>query len=317
MSSSWRAMVIAAAAVVLGVTVSLPAMASPGVFGGTNGIIAFTRANQIYTITSSGTHLTKLTISGKNYNPEWNPAGTEIAFIHEYPAGVRNVWVMSKSGSNKREWTNTGTAWGGPAWSPDGKQLAVTIGGKFGLLQTTSGTTPLQPRATLYGNFDPGGTPEYSPIYGYDPSWTSAKIAYTGPDCTGNEDVCLWVYDTANQDTYGVVGAGFYCHDENSNVDMAKWAPDGSNLIYQYEAGGNGCGGPPANGPYITTLYNDAIVTQAGDQQPDYSPDGAHIIFTHATAGQLPQIVIATTTGGNRHTLTQGYQPDWQSIPVV
>src|SRR5215472_3390876 len=108
---------LAAATVAVGGGAAAATTTAAKAYPGTNGLIAFVRANQVYTISPSGSGLKQLTTSGKNYNPVWNPAGTKIAYEHEAPAGVRNIWVMNADGSHKRQWTSTGTTWGSPAWS--------------------------------------------------------------------------------------------------------------------------------------------------------------------------------------------------------
>ena len=58
---------------VLGVSVSPSAQAA---YPGKDGKIAFTRANQIYTIKADGSGLTKLTTNGKNYRPATRPTAS-------------------------------------------------------------------------------------------------------------------------------------------------------------------------------------------------------------------------------------------------
>ena len=306
----------------------------PKAYPGKNGLIAFVRANQIYTIRPSGTGLKKLTSSGKNYGPVWNPAGTEIAYEHEAPAGVRNIWVMNANGSNKRQWTNTGITWGEPAWSPSGKKLLITNGGQWGTLETTSGTTPRQPRHALYGyNQDDGN--HYTVLEGHNPAWTSGNIAFTASPfyaaadtCfpTGGSsfmgETCIDIYNTANKHfsiadspaTGKVLATNCPGEGGASNiaeVNWSRWAPDGSDLLYQYQTWNDDCTESPSN---ISAVYGN-VVSRPGDAPADYSPDGTSIVLTSTLPGQKANIIIESNTGANRRTLTQGYEPTWQPLP--
>jgi Tol biopolymer transport system component len=297
-------------------------------YPGKNGLIAFVRSNQIYTISSSGSGLKKLTTSAKNYNPVWNPAGTEIAYEHEHPAGVRNIWVMNANGSNKRQWTNTGTTWGSPAWSPNGKTLLFTNSGAFGTLQTTSAAKPLQARTALYG-YNENNQSLRTVLQGNNPSWTTGEIAFSSSNLLENESMCypavgsslfgpcIEVYNTASQDFSvpgSVVPVFGNCGIDNNiaAVDWPRWAPDGSNLLvsYQVSAPNGDCNGPW----YIGTENDPQPITLAGDKDADYSPDGHYVALANALSGQKPNIIIESSTGTNRRTLTQGYEPNWQPL---
>ena len=125
-------LVVALVAGMVAIAGSATAATAPKAYPGKDGLIAFRQGVQIYTIRPNGSGLKELTRSGKNYTPVWNPAGTEIAYEHESPGHVWNIWVMRAGGSNKRQWTNTGTTYGSPAWSPSGKTLLFTTGGQRG-----------------------------------------------------------------------------------------------------------------------------------------------------------------------------------------
>lgn len=307
---------------------------APKAYPGKNGLIAFTRSSQIYTISPSGTGLKKLTSSGKNSNPVWNPAGTEIAYEHE-TTGVSNIWVMNANGTGKRQWTNTGTTFGSPAWSPDGKSLLLTTGGPWGTLETTSATRPLRARHALYG-YNQNDDNNYTVLQGNNPSWTVGNIAFTaypgrstadtcyppGGSATADEQ-CIEIYSTATK-VFGMASSphtGFVlatadpCDggaSNNAEVDWARWAPDGSDLLYQYKMWSADCSTVlPSN---VSAVYGN-VASQPGDWGADYSPDGAYIVLTNTPPGQKADVIIESNTGANRNTITQGYAPSWQPLP--
>jgi hypothetical protein len=302
--------------------------------GTTNGLIAFVQDNQIYTISPSGSGLTQLTTTGENSYPVWNPAGTEIAYEHEATAGVSNIWVMNANGSDQRQWTNTGMSWGNVAWSPSGMTLLFSSDGQWGKLETTSGTMPLQATHDIYGyNED---YPGHTFLAGNNPSWVGGTIAFIGANQVGPtngkmcdpadgssdmEQSCVELYSTTTKkfsipsnSTYGPITAGYGCDGSDSyfqTIGGARLAPDGTNFVFQYLLDNTNC---TRSRLRITTL-GGAIPTKMGDQQPSYSPDGTSIVLANAsTHGAAPNIIIESSTGTDRTTLTPGSEPNWQPV---
>ena len=251
----------------------------------------------------------------------WNPAGTKIAYEHVSATGARNIWVMAANGSGKRQWTSTGTTLGTPAWSPNGETLLLTIanpssggGYQYGWLETTSATKPLQSLHALYGyNQNDGGA--HTRVTGFDPAWASGDIAFAsypfdvapdGDTCAGppqgSSDMganCVNVYDTSTRN-FSMPPSFDWATQCPSNggggdraaVDWPRWSPDESNLIYQYQSWdptSENCAVLPWK---VAGAFNNNVISQPGDQQADYSPNGSFIVLVRRPAG---------TDGGEDH----------------
>ena len=117
-----------AVAVVSALMASVLATPASATYAGRDGRLAFVRGQQIFTVAPSGGTATKLTRDGKNFRPKWSPDGKRIAFIHQTPAGSRDIWVMSATGSNKTRVTRLGNVTAEATWSPNGKTLAFAAG---------------------------------------------------------------------------------------------------------------------------------------------------------------------------------------------
>ncbi len=71
--------------------------------------------------------------SGVVWGSRWSPDGKRIAFGDRDSKGALEVYVMNADGSGRRQVTQIPAADGGgqmPAWSPDGRALAVQAGAK-------------------------------------------------------------------------------------------------------------------------------------------------------------------------------------------
>jgi Tol biopolymer transport system component len=276
------------------------------------GLLAFARSNQIFTATTTGSSLKQLTTSGKNYRPHWSPDGKRIAYVHEAPAGHRDIWVMKADGTGKQQVTRLGDTTE-PSWSPNGKWLA------FG----ASGTPPYDT------NFDytlqkvrstaPFGTPVVFPTGDNDArvagtlAWSpnGKQIAFVSDTFPASPDQYLLAYTLATHEVEMVDLVGGSCCGEGSFADPT-WTNDSKTIAYSVVR--YPIQDPPPAGPHLefasqtgTPLPTFPAVT--GDSDPDYSSTGKQVVFRHYS-----RIYIANADGSSRKNVLQGTNPDWQPV---
>jgi Tol biopolymer transport system component len=259
----------------------------------------------------------KLTRSGWNVRPKWSPNGKRIAYIHRTSAGARDVWVMSANGTNKTRVTRLGNVTAAATWSPDGKTLAFGAGDnpEFGQLYTIKSTAPF------------GGL---SPVQGYLRNCTDCendnmdlvpiyvdRFASWSPDGTtiavfnhvdGQFDDAIYKYNVATAESWEFRASGADCCGYVDRSDLA-WGPRGD-----FGYGEADTGEFDGVDPFVTIVY-PGFVAAEGDRSPAPSPSGGRMAFTNSSGAGGPKIYVATATGGNRHIVTRGHQPDWQPLP--
>jgi Tol biopolymer transport system component len=316
-------------AVAIGLLATMLATPASAAYIGSNGRLAFVRANQIYTVAPSGQAEDQLTSVGKNIRPKWSPDGRRIAYVKETADGSRDVWVMSATGTNKTRVTDLGNVTTEPTWSPDGTTLAFAADDfdnpAFSQLYTINSTEPFGSPTPIQGyltdcsdcplSTDPPSADLQTIYVDRFLAWSpdGSRIAVFNHD-EGEFDSAIYMFYVATGESREFRATGADCCGSFDFTDLA-WGPGGQ---FGYGLANTGEDG---SDPFVGILYPDPksstdapFVPAKGDKSPAPSPSGTRMAFTNSTSGR-PNIYVATVTGENRRVVTNGYEPDWQPLP--
>jgi Tol biopolymer transport system component len=308
-----------AAATLLGglLVIATPAQATAP---GTNGRIAYSRFSShnsadIVSANPDGTGVVRLTnppAGTFDFNPDWKPDGTKIAFERDTPAGGE-IFTMNANGSDVRQITfDEFPGAGDPSWSPDGTRIAVERfdipAGRDGIyIMHADGTHPVQVTqsdALLGENAEPQWSPDGKKLVLQIVSDSKGSAVFT---------VNLDGTHLRQLTPYGLF------------AEHPDWSPDGHLIIF--EDYGNGA--PPGvstnvftvrpDGSHLTNVTNDegGAVNAAN---PAWSPDGNKIVFV-LFPGDGPNgfadVYTMNTDGSDIHQVTTSklwdFRPDWGS----
>ena len=287
-------------------------------YPGRDGKIAFTRANQIYSINPDGSAVKQLTTSGKNYRPRYSPSGTEIAYIHETVDGYRDIWVMRANGTNKRAVTHLGNVTG-PSWSPDGQSIAFG-GGQDLVLQTTTRSTGdvwNSPQPVWAYVCDEALPMTTMPVTGAVAWGQGNRIAFTSDNSCDSPD---WGMAVVDLDTFTptveiVDDIGGSCCGLGRFEDPS-WSPDGTRLAYSLLDQRNFRDRPIPDEVKVKPFAGAELWPgKLHDKQPAFSPLGTRMVVTNTKSGTSRLVVLDATDGSGRQFVTNGYQADWQPRP--
>jgi Tol biopolymer transport system component len=191
------------------------------------------------------------------FHPRWSPVGDTIAFVD--PTG--NIETVRADGSGRRVVARGGLANDDPAWSPDGRTLAISR----------------QLSATVWGVFlvpARGGTAR--PLLHDDgqqlnPAWSpdGSEIAFAHRAASGR-----WQIETARVDGTHVQRLS----DGSGSDSSPTWSPDGRRIAFVREVGPDGSalfvmrarGGPARR---LTPPSLDAV-------QPQWAIRGSAVAFS-------------------------------------
>jgi Tol biopolymer transport system component len=286
---------------VLALILTVTASSAMGAYPGTNGRIAFYRADgHIYSVRPDGTGLIDL---GPGRTPSYSPDGKRLAF-----ASNGNVWTMNADGGNRRRVTKP--AFGGfdPTWSPDGKRLAFASDANGGGLFTVRSTAPYGVPKQIVAT--PVSPDDSFFAWDYAPAWSTNGLIYFTRWTDFNGTLCEDGPEsrTVNPANGQVKNWGFL-------AITADPGPGGRAVVYHYAFNDGSCN--RANGIFIANAdgtHERPVTplrdTTPRDTEPVFSPDATKVAFQR---GRYVMIVNANGTGLRR--LVVGSAPSWQPLP--
>lgn len=266
-----------------------------------------------------------------------------IAYSYPPSSGTNEIYIVTETGSDRLQLTDSPHRNLGPAWSPDGSQIAfytheqsndmnwllyimdsdgsnrqqLTFGDNIRHHQVAWSPDGSQLAFTQDdGNsfeiwlMNPDGTNQHriENVNGAGPCWShnGSKIYYNSMFPNGwGDDIMVMDSDGANQINI-------------TNDDFRNWepdlSPDGSQLAFISSRDGNEeIYIMDSDGPNLSRLTNH----DAWDSGPEWSEDGERIMFVSQRSGTFDIYIINVDgTGFTRLTNTSSHaiQPDWLKI---
>ena len=245
--------------------------------------------NDLWVLREDGSGLRRLTTHlGDASHPAWSPDGSQIAFSRDIPAGrgrpeVLGVYDVPAAGGAARLVVGgpLGAYASHPAWSPDGKRLAVTHwteGDQHDIFTVGIDGRNLR-RVTSTGQ-------------AYAPAWSpdGKTIAFS------NDGVMTAVSSEGGE--LRVFGGG----DLNRYCFGGDWSPDGSTLAAS------------CNNRLLAFQADGGIRELAADANsaPSWSPDGNWLVYQSGNGLAIVSIAGAASTRVDLHG-AEARDPDWSS----
>lgn len=274
------------AAAVLVVT-GLPAVPTAGAtFEGRDGLIAWTRDGDIFTMRADGTGRRRLTENPRWETAQWSPDGRRLAVRQERAEAEQRerILLMDGDGANRSVLTRVRYSVQSMTWSPDGRRIAycdldvsrpdeaAPYPSAIMVVDVRTGT-----KRRITDEADRACGPSWSP----DGNW----IAYVAGDAADTEVEVM----RADGSEPRVVLAD----PDQRQVDVA-WGPTGETIAFVTlvdQPGGD------ATSRLETVLADGtgrAVLADSPegsvDRVPEWSPDGAHVLFSRRARAVLPAV---------------------------
>lgn len=250
--------------------------------------------------------------------PAISPDGKRIAYTREQRAPTPatkaagyaplEVWVMNTDGSDQHA-VLPGYSSRSPAWSPDGRFLAIEIADSLwrdhdiGIVDLQNGTL----RTVAASNLWEGG-PAWSPDGG--------RLAYQGR-VSGGRCMQLFVADLGTGSTSQVTELeDDGCSSPNDGAIWPDWSPDGSRLAFEHNYRGR------EQIALLDLAAGDVSVLDTGERQagyPRWSPSGGALLFEQGKGAetQLARLNVDSCAAGCQVVAVETSLPgshlaDWQ-----
>ena len=214
------------------------------------------------------------------------PASAETIAYVEGSIDEPTIFRIEADGSHRRP-LNVGGAT--PAWSPDGREIAVTAGVETVAIIRANGGHQRDVGGSNF-SYQPAWSPDGRRIAlveeNLEEGWTALSIIDVG---TGKSTILPVDVGPRDLDSYSS-GYAF--------APNASWSPDGTRIAFA------------SNGIKVIELKSGRVRALGAGTGPDWSPDGSRIAYATGHA-----IAVMNADGSHRHTIVTSendvVQPSW------
>lgn len=233
----------------------------------------------VYSMTSAGTEIRRLTVGKRADVARWSPDGSRIAYGEvalDFPVTPRaSLVVIDADGGNPRELTGPGnTVNAYPAWSPDGRRIAF---------HSNRHAPAVLARTSIYVmNSDGTGIVRLTRNDAWNdrsPHWSpdGSKIAFMSNRVGGVMQIFVMNADGSDPRQLTTVGINLW----------PQWSPDGTKISF---ASWRRTDGVPDNGLFMMNAdgSGETRLTTSGsmiDMFSTWAPDGREIYFCSSRSG--------------------------------
>ena len=288
-STTLALLLVLIALLFVSITPTAPTPVSAAVQGITNGRIAFTNENALFTVNPDGSGQLTVISDGMNQAPSWKPDGTKIAFgrrgnldpafaIHTINPDGSGIQKISTDPSNDSQ----------PTWSPDGTKIAFT---------NSVGATPeiavMNADGSNRVNLTTNSAVDLSPVWSPD----GTRIAFVSnrdfPGLVGDQSLGFEIY-VMNADG----SSQTRLTNNNFRDSDPTWSPDSNKIAFTSTRDGNfEIYSMNGNGSNQVNLTNNS----SSDFDPVWSPDGNRIAFLsfRESTMNIPQEIFSMNVDGS------------------
>lgn len=262
-------------------------------------ICSASKAREVLVFDYDGFGARQLTHDGSsNLGPSWSPVDPLIAYT-SFKRGEADLYAVNADDGKSYTISQRPGLDTAPAWSPDGRFLALTLSFKERNpdVYIVRRNGEIVERLTFHPGIDT--SPCFSP--------TGREVAFIS-DRLGTPRVFITDAEGLNATPLPV---------PQTFVDSPAWSPRGDRIAYAARTGGG-------NYDIFVATLDGSIVQQltngvGSSENPRWSPDGRQIVFSSTRSGQRA-VYVMLADGSNQRRLTPKdkvcFYPTWSPRPA-
>jgi Tol biopolymer transport system component len=255
----------------------------------------------LFSIRPDGTHRKQLTSNAATeLEPAWSPKHDRITFARDDHGGS-HIYTMRANGFSVHRVRNTRFG-SDPAWAPNGKKLAITLGRQRDFKQAVF-------TIGIHGKHRHRLTAWSIKISAPDWSPSGKSIVYVGP-----------------KGITRMRANGTHKRRVHATGFQPSWSPDGKRIAYADAAANHVATGDVytirINGTHKRNLTRSRPASSCpdipeecsrDDEHPAWSPNGKRVVFDESSSGNGDEGIFTVKASGHgfRQVTSTGGSPDW------